>query len=136
MWVPWALWQAYGNRQVLSDQFDSMVAHVRRVESLLSPTGLWDAGFQFGDWLDPTAPPDQPALSKADKGVVATACLYRDARILADTASFSDEAMKRGTSLISPSAPELLFMIITSTRTAPFAATQNGVHVGHRLRPA
>jgi alpha-L-rhamnosidase len=86
VWVPWALWQAYGNRQVLSDQFDSMVAHVRRVESLLSPTGLWDAGFQFGDWLDPTAPPDQPALAKADKGVVATACLYRDARIVAETA--------------------------------------------------
>ena len=56
------------------------------MESLLSPTGLWDAGFQFGDWLDPTAPPDQPALAKADKGVVATACLYRDARIVADTA--------------------------------------------------
>jgi alpha-L-rhamnosidase len=86
VWVPWALWQAYGTRQVLSDQFDSMVAHVRRVESLLSPTGLWDVGFQFGDWLDPTAPPDQPALAKADKGVVATACLYRDARILAETA--------------------------------------------------
>jgi alpha-L-rhamnosidase len=86
VWVPWALWQAYGNRQVLSDQFDSMVAHVRRVESLLSPTGLWDTGFQFADWLDPTAPPDQPGLSKADNGVVATACLYRDARILTDTA--------------------------------------------------
>jgi alpha-L-rhamnosidase len=86
VWVPWALWQAYGNLQILSDQYDSMVAHVRRVESLLSPTGLWDTGFQFGDWLDPTAPPDQPALAKADKGVVATACLYRDARMLAGTA--------------------------------------------------
>jgi alpha-L-rhamnosidase len=85
-WVPWALWQAYGNLQVLSDQYESMTSHVRRVESLLSPTGLWDTGFQFGDWLDPTAPPDQPALSKADKAVVATACLYRDARILTETA--------------------------------------------------
>jgi alpha-L-rhamnosidase len=87
VWVPWALWQAYGNLQVLSDQYESMIAHVRRVESLLSPTGLWDTGFQFGDWLDPTAPPDQPADSKADNGVVATACLYRDARILAETAA-------------------------------------------------
>jgi alpha-L-rhamnosidase len=86
-WVPWALWQAYGNLQVLSDQYESMIAHVRRVESLLSPTGLWDTGFQFGDWLDPTAPPDQPAASKADNGVVATACLYRDARILEETAA-------------------------------------------------
>jgi alpha-L-rhamnosidase len=86
VWVPWALWQAYGDLQVLRDQYDSMTAHVRRVESLLSPTGLWDSGFQFGDWLDPTAPPDQPALSKADKGVVATACLYRDAGMVRETA--------------------------------------------------
>ena len=63
-----------------------MAAHVRRVESLLSPTGLWDTGFQFGDWLDPTAPPDEPADAKADKGVVATACLYRSARLTADAA--------------------------------------------------
>jgi alpha-L-rhamnosidase len=86
VWVPWALWWAYGDRQVLADQFDSMVSHVRRVESLLSPTGLWDEGFQFGDWLDPTAPPDEPGMSKADNGVVATACLFRDAHIVRDTA--------------------------------------------------
>jgi alpha-L-rhamnosidase len=86
VWVPWALWQAYGELQVLSDQYDSMTAHVRRVESLLSSTGLWDTGFQFGDWLDPTAPPDDPISSKADNGVVATACLYRTIRILTETA--------------------------------------------------
>jgi alpha-L-rhamnosidase len=87
IWVPWSLWWAYGDRQVLSDQFDSMVAHVRRIESLLSSTGLWDGGFQFGDWLDPTAPPEEPFLTKADNGVVATACLYRDAHILRDAAT-------------------------------------------------
>ena len=87
VWVPWSLWWAYGDQQVLADQFDSMAAHVRRIESLLSPTGLWDEGFQFGDWLDPTAPPDEPGLSRADNGVVATACLYRDAHILRDAAS-------------------------------------------------
>ena len=85
--MPWALWQAYGDRGVLADTFDSMAAHVRRVESLLSPTGLWDTGFQFGDWLDPTAPPDDPADAKADKGVVATACLYRSARLAAEAAA-------------------------------------------------
>ena len=87
VWVPWSLWWAYGDLQVLRDQFDSMAAHVHRVESLLSPTGLWDAGFQFGDWLDPTAPPEEPFLSRADDGVVATACLYRDAHILRDAST-------------------------------------------------
>jgi alpha-L-rhamnosidase len=92
VWVPWALWQAYGDSGVLADAFESMAAHLRRVESLLSDTGLWDQGFQFGDWLDPTAPPDNPALAKADKGVVATACLYRSARMVAEAAEILGNA--------------------------------------------
>jgi len=92
VWVPWTLWRAYGDISVLRDQFDSMAGHVRRVESLLSPEGLWDAGFQFGDWLDPTAPPDEPGKAKADKGVVATACLYRSSRMVADTAAILGHA--------------------------------------------
>jgi alpha-L-rhamnosidase len=90
VWVPWALWQAYGDVNVLAQAYDAMTAHVRRVESLLSPSGLWDTGFQFGDWLDPTAPPDKPADAKADKGVVATACLYRSALLTAETARILD----------------------------------------------
>jgi alpha-L-rhamnosidase len=86
VWVPWAIWKAYGDRRVLHDQFPSMLAHLRKVESLLSPSGLWDTGFQFGDWLDPSAPPTDPAAAKADPGVVATACIYRSARIAAEAA--------------------------------------------------
>lgn len=87
VWVPWALYQAYGNTDILAAQFESMSMHVRRVESLLSPTGLWDTGFQFGDWLDPDAPPEDPAKAKADTGVVATACAYRSAYLVAQAAS-------------------------------------------------
>jgi len=87
VWVPWALWEAYGDTIVLHRQFDSMAAHTRRVEGLLSETGLWDTGFQFGDWLDPDAPPENPAAAKADKGVVATACLVRTANLTARAAA-------------------------------------------------
>ena len=53
---------------------------------MLSPSGLWDAGFQLGDWLDPQAPPGEPLKAKADRYVVATACFYRTALTVADTA--------------------------------------------------
>ncbi|MGA0567967.1 family 78 glycoside hydrolase catalytic domain [Rathayibacter sp. KR2-224] len=86
VWVPWTLYQAYGDTDVLRRQFGSMASHVRHVQGLLSPSGVWDTSFQFGDWLDPDAPPDDPALAKADKGVVATASIYRSARIVADVA--------------------------------------------------
>jgi alpha-L-rhamnosidase len=95
VWVPWALWEAYGDVAVLREQFGSMAAHTRRVEGLLSATGLWDTGFQFGDWLDPDAPSDSPAAAKANKGVVATACMYRTAVLTAKAAEIlgrSDDA--------------------------------------------
>ncbi|KTR40735.1 alpha-L-rhamnosidase [Curtobacterium oceanosedimentum] len=86
VWVPWALHRAYGDTAVLAEQFDSMAAHLRRVASLLSPEGLWDTVFQFADWLDPDAPPEDPAAAKADTGVVATACAHRSAVLVADAA--------------------------------------------------
>lgn len=96
VWVPWALWEAYGDLSVLKNQYESMAAHTRRVEGLLSPAGLWDSGFQFGDWLDPDAAPDQPWAAKADTAVVATACMYRTARLTAQAAGllgkYDDEA--------------------------------------------
>lgn len=87
VWVPWTLYQAYGDTEVLKAQFESMASHVRRVGTLLSPEGVWDTSFQFGDWLDPDAPPEDPAKAKADKGVVATACAYHSAAIVAETAA-------------------------------------------------
>ena len=96
VWVPWALWEAYGDIRVLATQYESMASHTRRVEGLLSPAGLWDSGFQFGDWLDPDAAPDQPWAAKADTAVVATACMYRTARLTAQAAgllgTLDDEA--------------------------------------------
>ncbi|GAA1653306.1 glycoside hydrolase family 78 protein [Actinoplanes couchii] len=87
VWVPWTLWQAYGDRTILERQYPSMVAHVRRVGTLLSPSGVWDGSFQFGDWLDPDAPADNPAKAKADPGVVATAAYHRSLLLVAATAT-------------------------------------------------
>jgi alpha-L-rhamnosidase len=83
VWVPWTLYQAYGDTTVLEEQFDSMIAHLRRIRDHLSPEGLWDTVFQFGDWLDPDAPPEDAAKAKADPGVVATVCAFRSATLVA-----------------------------------------------------
>jgi alpha-L-rhamnosidase len=87
VWVPWALYEAYGDEDILRRQFDSMTAHVRVVRERLSSRGVWEGDFQFGDWLDPDAPPDLPAGAKADPGVVATACAYRSAALVAEAAT-------------------------------------------------
>nr|WP_089775905.1 glycoside hydrolase family 78 protein [Ruania alba] len=86
VWVPWSLYQAYGDLTILADQYGSMVAHATAIAEHLSPSGVWDTGFQFADWLDPDAPPDRPGAAKADKGVVSTACAYRTADLVSRTA--------------------------------------------------
>jgi len=92
VWVAEALWNAYGDLGRLREQYPGMVLHLESVERALSPSGLWDQGFQFGDWLDPDAPPEAAADAKADKAVVATACLIRSARFAAETAHLIGEA--------------------------------------------
>ncbi len=99
VWVPWALYEAYGDQAVLERQYASMTSHVRRVAGMLSPEGLWEGGFQFGDWLDPDADPDEPWHAKADSAVVATACAFRSADLMARTATLlgrADDAAEFG----------------------------------------
>ena len=86
VWVPQALWQAYGDRDALASHYPAMKLHLDSVEKMLDDDGLWASGFQFGDWLDPVAPPDDPADAKADKYVVAQACLHRSASFAAEAA--------------------------------------------------
>lgn len=95
VWVPWALWQAYGDPIVLEESFDSMIEHLRRVRSQLSDIGAWNTVFQFGDWLDPDADPAQPWAAKADPAVVATASAYRSAVIATETATILRRAAER-----------------------------------------
>ncbi|WP_196942677.1 alpha-L-rhamnosidase [Streptomyces sclerotialus] len=91
VWVPEALWEAYGDRERLAAHYPGMVLHLESVLPRLSGNGLWDKGFQFGDWLDPDASPHEPWAAKADPGVVATACLYRSAAFAARTARLIGE---------------------------------------------
>jgi len=86
-WVPWAMWQAYGDTEALAEAFPAMVSHGRRVQGLLSARGVWEGGFQFGDWLDPDAPPEHADQAKADPAVVATASAYRTAWIISEAAA-------------------------------------------------
>ncbi|MEV0621395.1 family 78 glycoside hydrolase catalytic domain [Nonomuraea sp. NPDC050404] len=83
--VPWTLYQRTGDLGLLRTQYASMTAWVDQVGSL-TRDHLWDEGFQFGDWLDPAAPPDDPRKARTDHALVATAYHAWSARVLAETA--------------------------------------------------
>lgn len=83
--VPWVLYQRSGDVGVLASQFESMHAWVdmiaRRAEGY-----LWNQGFQFGDWLDPTAPPDKPQAARTNPYLIATAYFAHSAQLVGQTA--------------------------------------------------
>ncbi|HWQ12911.1 MAG TPA: glycoside hydrolase family 78 protein [Roseiflexaceae bacterium] len=80
--VPWVLYQRYGDAGILAAQFDSMRAWVDLLASVAGERRLWDRGFQFGDWLDPAAPPDRPGAARTSKEIVATAYFARSAELV------------------------------------------------------
>jgi alpha-L-rhamnosidase len=90
--VPWVLYQRFGDIGILEDQFESMCAWVDHVASLAGETRLWETGFQFGDWLDPTAPPDKPGQARTDKALVASAYFIHSAEWVARAAEVLERA--------------------------------------------
>ncbi len=90
--VPWVLYQRFGDRLVLDDQYPSMRAWVDQLHGLGGERHLWEGGFQFGDWLDPDAPPDFPAKAKADPDLVASAYLFRSTSLVAQAADLLGRA--------------------------------------------
>ncbi len=71
--VPWVLYEQFRDEEILAGQFDSMRAWVDSVAQTAGENRLWDQSFQFGDWLDPTAPPDKPRQARTDEAIVASA---------------------------------------------------------------
>ncbi|WP_436791565.1 family 78 glycoside hydrolase catalytic domain [Yinghuangia sp. YIM S10712] len=101
--VPWETYRAYGDEQVLADQYDSMVrwhdyaAGIARTgrwgaraEARPEPAAheefLWDSAFHYGEWCEPKGTHDTPFYAQ-DPGPIATAYLHYSSRLLAKTAA-------------------------------------------------
>ncbi|MEU5093656.1 family 78 glycoside hydrolase catalytic domain [Streptomyces sp. NPDC020996] len=80
--TPWTLYRRFGDLGLLRRHLPMAKAWVDLVERLAGPSRLWDTGFQLGDWLDPAAPPDDPAAGRTDRYLVATAYFAHSARHL------------------------------------------------------
>lgn len=84
--VPWVLYQRYGDRGALAEQYASMRAWVDAIDSIVGPSHIWEQQFQFGDWLDPKASPEEPAKATTSPSLVATAYFAQSTRLLARAA--------------------------------------------------
>ncbi len=89
--VPWDVHRAFGDLDVLRQQYPSMLAWVQEVEHRAGQSRLWTDDVQLGDWLDPAAPPDDPTKATTAPEIVATAYFAHSADLLARTAGLLGE---------------------------------------------
>lgn len=97
--VPSVLHERFGDRSLLERQYPSMKQWVDVLHNIAGTRQLWEGGFQFGDWVDPDAPADEPSRAKTDPDLVASAYLYRSTRLLAEAAKLlgnTDDAQHYG----------------------------------------
>ncbi|MBZ4670955.1 MAG: alpha-L-rhamnosidase [Oscillospiraceae bacterium] len=48
---PWTIYQCYGDKKILEEQYESMKQCVEYIHSHAENGVLWNTGFHFGDWL-------------------------------------------------------------------------------------
>ena len=97
--TPWDLYQATSDTRLLAEQYRSARSWVELVDSMAGEDHIWTTGQQLGDWLDPSAPPDDPAAAMTDPTLVATAYFARSSRVLSWTATvlgMDDDAQRYG----------------------------------------
>jgi len=84
--VPWTVYQAFGDKRILEDQYPSMKAWVEYMRRQAGDRYIWSNGFSFGDWLAfATTDSDYPGAT-TDKDFIQTAYFARSTALLAKTA--------------------------------------------------
>ena len=84
--VPWTVYLSYGDRRVLTQQYDSMKAWVEYMRRAAGDTHIWSSGFSFGDWLAfATTNSDYPGAT-TDKDLIQTTYFARSTALVAQAA--------------------------------------------------
>ncbi|KAK4118130.1 glycoside hydrolase family 78 protein [Parathielavia appendiculata] len=139
--APWALYQATGDVEILRDQYQSMVDWIVSIPRNSSRNcHLWDLSHpQLGDWLDPTAPPDNPAAGQTDAVLVADAFLVRSLELVAATAAIlnhEDDALKYKAEAAAAKAEFGLEYISPTGRMVSDSQTAYGLAIVFDLFPS
>ena len=80
---PWQLYLTYGDRQVLEEQYDTMVRYIGYIGKVSTTPHLWTGCKQFGDWLGLDAPAGSYKGSSRED-FIASAFYACDAALLAE----------------------------------------------------
>ncbi|KAF4993541.1 hypothetical protein FGRMN_6400 [Fusarium graminum] len=94
---PWNVYQAFGDKGLLEEHLPQAQGWID-TGIVRDPSGLWNRSmFQFGDWLDPLSPSDNPGGATTHRNLVADAYLIKMTETLSqivDALGVVDEADK------------------------------------------
>lgn len=71
--IPWTVYQMFGDKRVLQDQYESMKGYVDYITAHCGENGLWQTGYQYGDWLALDKEESADRTGATDKYLVANA---------------------------------------------------------------
>jgi alpha-L-rhamnosidase len=84
--IPWVIYETYGDIRVLEEQYESMKGWVDFITSRCGSNGLWQTGFQYGDWLALDKEESADRTGATDKYLVANAYYAYSTDIVRKTA--------------------------------------------------
>lgn len=70
--IPWTLYEFYGDKTILEEQYASMAAWVDYITSVDGSDNGWRRHFHFGDWLALDAPNKDEQRGGTDVGLIAS----------------------------------------------------------------
>lgn len=82
---PWTVYQYYGDKRLLAEQYESMKGWISYIRSQGEQEYLWNTGFHFGDWLALDAK-ENSYIGATPVALVATAYYAYSTRIVRDAA--------------------------------------------------
>ncbi len=121
--IPWNLYLAYGNKDLLATQYESMVKWLAYEQARAGSDHLWSGDFHFGDWLDFFSAARNTNFGSTSTDLIATAFYAHSADILERAARVlekHDDARRHGE----------LFAHIKDAFTRTFVTPEGGVGDG------
>ena len=94
--IPWSEYLVYGDKDVLRSHFPAMKKWADYICNSCGENGLWQDGFQYGDWLALDGSNPATRTGSTDKYLVANVFYYVTTRIVAKAAEvLGEEALAK-----------------------------------------
>ena len=95
--VPWVVYQIYGDKGILEENWKCMHEWVDYIKNNCGENGLWQTGFQYGDWLALDKEESADRTGATDKYMIANAYYLYVTELVKETAEVlgkADESTK------------------------------------------